>query len=245
MRGRSAHQFNEVVVFLRRESVFADVADQFRIDFGGGIKAKGDGDMGILQIAIDGFGDTDDSCLNIVGEEILSEDSGVGVRVVAANHDKAIEVEVFSRGSGPLKLLRSFDFGAARAEEIKTSLVSKGSYLTFGEKKSFPQNNAAGAIQKTQEFTLRMELLQGVEKTRDDVMAARGLSAGEDGADFHGRKRFGAPFFEGEEFLVGGFGEEFLDGRRATFGLLGLKESFIRLLEKRGKLGGEGKAAFT
>ena len=59
--GRTPHELDEVPVFPCRNGVPLDVADQVGINLGGCVKAKARLDIVAAQIAIDGFGNSDDA----------------------------------------------------------------------------------------------------------------------------------------------------------------------------------------
>lgn len=58
---RAAHQFDEVVVFFRREGVAGNIADDFGIGFARSIESKGNLDVGALQISVDGLRHADEA----------------------------------------------------------------------------------------------------------------------------------------------------------------------------------------
>lgn len=62
------------------------------------------------------------ACLGLLGAEVLGEDGGVGVRVVAADHDEAIEAEAFAYGAAGGKLGGSLDLVAPGTDDVEAAL---------------------------------------------------------------------------------------------------------------------------
>ena len=71
--------------------------------------------MLIFKIAINRLGASDDSALCIFLLEILSQKAGIGVRVITADDDKTIEVELLSIGKRVCELLRCLNLVTAGA----------------------------------------------------------------------------------------------------------------------------------
>ena len=59
--GGASHQLYKVPVFPCRNGVPLNVADQVRINLGGGVKAEARFDIVAAKVAIDGLGDTHDA----------------------------------------------------------------------------------------------------------------------------------------------------------------------------------------
>jgi hypothetical protein len=59
VRGAPAHQPDKVVVLSRAFRVRHDVSDQLVVELGRGVEAKGHGDVGALEVAVNGLGAAD------------------------------------------------------------------------------------------------------------------------------------------------------------------------------------------
>lgn len=62
------------------------------------------------------------ACLGLLGAEVLGEDGGVGVRVVAADHDEAIETEALAHGAASGELGGGLDLVTPGADDIEAAL---------------------------------------------------------------------------------------------------------------------------
>ncbi len=74
MTGTTTHQTHKVVVLFGTRSIDHYIAYKLAVHLGGGIKPKGNGDVGVFEVAVDGFGDTDTHGFDVFLEEVLSND---------------------------------------------------------------------------------------------------------------------------------------------------------------------------
>jgi len=70
----------------------------------------------VLEVTVDGLGAANDLAVGVVLGEVLSQETGVGVRVITTNHDETVELEVGHVLEGASELLGGLD------------LVASGSY---------------------------------------------------------------------------------------------------------------------
>jgi hypothetical protein len=123
VRGRAAHELDEVPVLAARGGVAADVADQLGVDLRGRVEAEGSLDDLVLEVAVDGLGHADHRDALALGREELGEEGRIGIGVVAADHDHGVELAALGRLEGLLELLRRLDLRASRADEVEAARV--------------------------------------------------------------------------------------------------------------------------
>ena len=124
MAGRAAHDLDEVPVLLGREGVPAHVAGQFGVNLGGGVETEADLDLLVLQVAVDGLGASDDPDVGFLGLEIFGQDGRVGVGIVPADHHQGRDSGFFEVRLDLLELLRGFQLGAARTDDVEPAGVA-------------------------------------------------------------------------------------------------------------------------
>ena len=100
-------------VFLGRVAIAGHIANQLAIHLGSSIETEGDLDLFVLEVAVDGLGNTDDLHTSIVSLVVLSEDGSVGVAVVTTDDDHCCDFELAQDLKTSLKLLGLVEFGAA------------------------------------------------------------------------------------------------------------------------------------
>ena len=94
VRSRTTHQTYEVVVLLGGEGIHADVADKLRVDLAGSVEAEGDGDVVVLQIAVNGLRAANHVCAVINALEVLGENGSIGVGVISSNHNQTVQLQI-------------------------------------------------------------------------------------------------------------------------------------------------------
>ena len=120
VRGGPAHQTDEVVVLLRGDCVDHNVADQLGVGLAGGVEAEADLDVLVLQVAVNGLGSADHARAAVVLREVLRQQAGVGVRVIAADDDQPVQLEALAVLHGLLELLGGLDLVAAGHDHVET-----------------------------------------------------------------------------------------------------------------------------
>ncbi len=148
----------------------------------------------------------------VLGEVVFGEHAGVGVGVVAADDDDGLDAEFLADFKTLIELVGLFEFGASGADDVEAAGVAVVVDDVGGELDVLMVDESRWAAEEAVEFAVLIEGLDAVEYAGDDVVAARGLSAGEDYADV---EWFGLgsliSFFEGDDGHAVGVGEEFLD----------------------------------
>ena len=93
-----------MVVLLGGEGIHADVADKLRVDLAGSVEAEGDGDVVVLQIAINGLRTADHVSAVVDALEVLGEDGSVGVGVISSNHNQTVQFQLIAHLGRSLEL---------------------------------------------------------------------------------------------------------------------------------------------
>lgn len=83
-----------MIVFLRRQSVHADVPDQLRVDLARSVETERHRDVRVLQIAVDRLRTPDHVGAMMDALEVLREKSGVRVRVISTDHDQTVQFQI-------------------------------------------------------------------------------------------------------------------------------------------------------
>ena len=207
----TAHELDEVPVFLGGVGVTTDVSDKFGVDTAGGIKTETGFDPLIFQVAVDGLGAADDLDTDLVGFEILSQHAGVGVGVVAADDDQSGDAALFAALAGSFKLLRGFQFGTAGADDVKAAGVAVGVDDVGGQFHSFIFDQTVGSFEESVEFGGSVEGFDTVKETGDDVVSAGSLSAGKDHTHIESGGGGTCPLSKGQHGAAESVGEESFD----------------------------------
>jgi hypothetical protein len=124
--GAATHQPHEVVVLLGGVAVRLDVADALGVALARAVEAEARLQPGLdgLEVAVDRFGRANDHRLQAVLLEVLAQHAGVGVGVVAADDQDAVEVELLGGAACTLELLGIVDLVPARADHVEATLVA-------------------------------------------------------------------------------------------------------------------------
>ena len=219
--GGAAHQLDEVPVFLGGVRVAFDVADEFGVDLARRIESEGGFNVGVLEVAVDGFRAADHDDSGVFRLVVFREETGVRVGVVAADDDDCRDAEGLAVDFGFFELFGRFKLGASGADHVETAGVAVGGEEIRRDFNVFVVGEAARAALEAVELRFRMKGLETVEKSGDDVVPAGRLSAGENDRDidrlcdlFPGPRRegqqrhvAGGREFRGDFFRVGECGE--------------------------------------
>ena len=185
MRGRAAHQLDEVPVLQRRAGVLEDVADQLAVDARGCVEAKRDRQqVADLQVAVDRFRHADHLHARTVGldagEQRFREHGRVGIGIVAANDDDGVEI-VPDAGLAHLReLLVALDLGAIRSEEVEAAGVQDEIDVGVGDLEERALEQALGTgLDAEQGIAGAKHTLEAA----DDIVAAGGRATREEDGD--------------------------------------------------------------
>ena len=184
--GGTAHELDEVPVFLRGVGVAGDVADELAVDLAGGVEAEGGLDELVLQVAVDGLRAADDLDRDVFRLVVLGEQAGVRVRVVAADDHEGGDAERLAVHRALVELFDLFELGAAGADHVESAGVAVGVHELVGDLDVVVVHEAARAALEAEHAGRLVQRLDAVVDARDHVVAAGGLAAGEDDRHVHG-----------------------------------------------------------
>ena len=111
-------------VFASRVSIALDVTNHFCVSFAGCVEAERSFDLVVLQVAVDGFGTTDNLHAILLSGIVFSEDASVGIGVVATDDYDSVETELADYFHTLLKLSHFFELCATRTNHVETTRVA-------------------------------------------------------------------------------------------------------------------------
>ena len=181
--GRTSHELDEVPILACRVAVALNVADELRVCLCGSVEAEGSLYLAVLEVAVYGLRAAYYLYAVVLCGIVFGQYAGVGVRVVAADDDKRLDIKLAHNLKTLLKLLHLFQLGASRAYHVEAAGVTVVVDEVFGYLDVFMVNQSARAEDKAVQLVLRVHLLYGVKQSCYDVVAAGGLSAAKYHAD--------------------------------------------------------------
>jgi hypothetical protein len=173
----SAHQSDEMIVFLRRESVSHDGTDWLRIGLAGSIETETDFYKLVLQISIDGLRTAYYSNIGSLAQKILSQQGSVGVRVISSYDDQSIEFKWFTVLEWLLKLLGFFYLISTTADHVESSPIFEVTDVSFIDFNIVSCEYAFGAIQEPEKLRVLMNTLNVVVYADDHIVASGCLTS--------------------------------------------------------------------
>ena len=177
VRGRAAHELDEVPVLAGRISVALDVADDFGVCLAGSVETETCFNLLVFQVAVDGLGAADDLHTVVVGCIVFGKDAGVCVGVVSTNDDYGLDIQFADNLQAALKLFLGLELRTAGANHVETAGVAILVDDVAGQLHIFVVHQAARAKDEAVELVGGILLLQFIVEAADDVVAAGGLSA--------------------------------------------------------------------
>ncbi len=179
----AAHQADEVPVLDRGRRVAADVADQLGVDLARRVEAERRLDLLVLHVAVDRLRDADDARLAFLTPQVLGEQRGVRVRIVAADDHQAVEPHLLEVVAACLEVLGLLDLVAPAHDHVEAAGVAVLVDHLGGDLVVLALDDAAGALQEAEELAVPVRSLERIEQPGDDVVPARRLSARQHDAD--------------------------------------------------------------
>ncbi len=186
VRSRAAHELDEVPVFSRRDGIALNVSDEVGVNFAGRVEAEAGFDVFAFEVAIDGFGNSDNRQRGFAGGGEFSEFGGVRIRVITADDDQCGEVSGFGCLEGFEEILFGFQLGAAGADDVEAAGVSVIRQKLGIDLRAVVGEKAIWAIAESNEGAFGVDLLNGIEDSRDHIVPTRRWATGEDYADNDG-----------------------------------------------------------
>ena len=172
-------------IFTGRIAVTLDIANQFAVCFGSRIKTERSFYLIILQVAIDGLGAADHLHAIVLGSIILGQHTSIGIGVIATDNDNGLDVELANHFESLFKLLLLLQFGTSGTDHVKTACVTV--FVNDVGSKLFVVvvNKSARPHEETIKAIVRIQALDGIEKTANHIVAAGSLAAPQNHSDIH------------------------------------------------------------
>ena len=208
-----------MVVLLRGERVHADVADQLRVDLAGRVEAEGDGNVLVLQVPVDCLRTADHVGAVVDALEVLRQHRRVCVRIVAADDDQTVQLQVVAHLRGRLELdvinglnpylLLAFDLVAARSNHVETAHVAVLIHELVSDLHVLSRKHATGTVAEA--VHVSADLLHEIVDSSNHIVTSRSLTSRQ-----HHTNVQGSPHFVFTRFILNtgqtiGMGEKGLD----------------------------------
>ena len=168
--------------------------------------------MVVLEVAIDGLGDTDYLDASIMSLVILGKHCGIGIAVVTTDDDHSGNIEFTEDIQSSLELLRALEFGTARTDDVKATGVAVLLDNVLGEFTITVLNQTVGATQEAIQTAILVQSLDTIIEATNHIVSTGSLTATEDHAHVEGllgrhrrvvtlKSEFGHSIGAGEEGL--------------------------------------------
>ena len=198
-------------IFAGRIAVAFDITDKFAISFCGSIETERSFNLLVLQVAVDGFGTTDNLYAVILGCIIFGQDACVGVRVVAADNNDGLNVQLADNLQALFKLLGCFQFRTSATNHVETAgvaiLVNEvGRYFNV-----IVVYKSARTHKETVKAIIGVQAFHLVEQARNHVMSTWCLSAAKNNAHIDFFRRHFIALYELNQGHSVCVGEQFLN----------------------------------
>ena len=211
MRCRTSHQLNEMPILAGRIAVAFDVSDKLAVSLCGSIETERSLNLLVLQVAVNSFGATDNLYAVILGCIIFGQYACVGVRVVAADNNDGLNVQLADNIQALFKLLGCFQFRTSATNHVETAGVAilvnevgRYFYVIVVYKSARTHKETVKAVIGVQAFHL-------VEQARNHVVTARCLSAAKYNAHVYFFRRHFVALYELNQGHSVCVGEQFLN----------------------------------
>lgn len=179
----AAHELDEVPVLAGGVGVAHDVADEFGIGLDGSVETEGGFDVFVLQVAVDGLRAAADDAGGTVRLEVFAENGSVRVGVVTTDNHDSVELLGLGDSHALLELFFGFELGTAGLDDVESASVAVGIHDLFVDHDELAVFEAAWATEEAEELRLRVNALDTVEDTGDNVVSTRSLTTGKDNAN--------------------------------------------------------------
>ena len=179
------HEADEVPVLDSTGTIGEHVTDELGVDLGGGIEANSSLNVAMVDIAIDGGRNGDDSDGRVLSLEILSKVEGVSHGGGGANKNKTGEAESGADFKGTAFLLIGAELIRTTADVIVSTEVDVVSKVFASHHSRFVRQKAVETVDEADKLDIAaLSLIP--QKTIDDVVTAGSLSAHVDETDLLG-----------------------------------------------------------
>ena len=167
-------------VFACRIAVALNVTDELRVSLTSCIETERSLNLLVLQVTVDSLRTTDYLNAILLGSIVLSENAGVGVRVVTTDDNECLDTELTENLDTLLKLVFLLQLCTARTDDIETTSVTVLVHELRSNLHIVVINETARTEDEAIELVSWVERLHAVEETRNHVVTARSLTARKD-----------------------------------------------------------------
>ncbi len=185
MGSRTSHHLNEMPVFACRITVALNVSNQLGIGFASGVEAEGRLNLVVLQVAVDGLRTANHLYAILLGCIVFCQYTCIGIGVVAANDDNGFDVELADDFKTFLKLFNLLQFGSSGTNHVETARVAIFVNDIGCQFHIVMIDQTAGTQDEAKQAIGWIQLLDGIEKTCNHVVATRSLTTTQDDAHIH------------------------------------------------------------
>ena len=172
-------------VFTCRIAIALNVTNQLRISLAGCIETKRSLNLIVLQVTVDSLGTTDYLYTTLLGSIVLSQYAGIGIRVVTADDNNSLDVQLADNLQTLVKLVGLLQLGTARTNHIETTSIAVVVDEVGCNLHIVMVNQATRTHEETIKAVGWVQLLQCIKKTTNDIVTARSLTATEDNTHVH------------------------------------------------------------
>ena len=182
MRSRTAHQLDEVPIFLCRVAVALDVADNLRINLSGSVETKRGFNHFVLQVAVDSLRAANHLNANVLCLVVFGKHTSVGVRVVTTNDNYSLDVEFLKDYKAFFELFWLFELCTTRTNDVEATGVAIFVDNFRSELNIIVVNQTAGAHQETIQTVCLVDSLDAIKQTANHIVSTRSLTTRQNNA---------------------------------------------------------------
>ena len=167
-------------VLLSRVTVSLDISDKLAVSLGCSIKTKGNLDILILKVSVDGLRASDYLYAGLMCCHVLSKYTSVGVGIVSTNDNDSSDAMFFANLCCNLKLLFGLQFGSSGTDDIESTGISVLVDICIIKYDEIVFDQSAWTTFETNQNILFIGCLQCIIQTTYNIVSAWCLSAGKD-----------------------------------------------------------------
>ena len=124
MGSGTAHDFDEMPVFLRGIRVSFDVADDFAVSLGRRVKSERAFNIFVLQVAVDRLRAADNLNTGVMRRKVFSQNRRIGIGIVAADDDDRRNSMLLADIRNDRELFVRFQLRSAGTDDIESACVA-------------------------------------------------------------------------------------------------------------------------
>ena len=185
VRGFFTHEANEIPVLDSGGAVSQHVANELRVDLGGGVETNCGLEVVVVDVSIDGGWDADDTGRRIVGLEEFSQVESISHGSSGTDNNKTGKVVSACNLESLLLLLISSEFISTSADIVISTKVDVEFEVFAGHHFAVVGHETIDTVDEANKLNI-VALGLVSEKTINDVVASRSLTSHEDKTNFLG-----------------------------------------------------------